>query len=69
MSTLDKLFHDTTGSIALERVAGYQCANKEVAILCNNQRSVSKSHGVQMEKTWRENGGDKESDQGAGNWS
>ena len=67
MSTLDKLFHDTTGSIASERVAGYQCANKEVVFLCNNQRSVSKSHGVQMEKNSRENGGDKESDQGAGN--
>ena len=40
MSTLDKLFHDTTGSIAPKRVAGYQRANKEVAILCNNQRSV-----------------------------
>ena len=51
MSTLDKLFHDTTGSIAPKRVVGYQRANKEVAILCNNQRSVSKSHGVQMEKT------------------
>ena len=69
MSTLDKLFHDTTGSIAPEGVAGYQCANKEVAILWNNQWAVSKSHGVQMEKTWRENDGDKESDQGAGNWS
>ena len=50
MSTLDKLFHDTTSSIAPERVVGYQCANKEVAILCNNQRAVSKSHGVLMEK-------------------
>ena len=50
MSTLDKLFHDTTCSIALEGVAGYQRANKEVAILCNNQRAISKSHGVQMEK-------------------
>ena len=51
MSTLDKLFHDTTGSIAPEGVAGYQRANKEVAILGNNQRAVSKCHGVQMEKT------------------
>ena len=49
MSTLDKLFHDTTGSIAPERVASYQRANKEVPILCNNQRSVSKSLGVLME--------------------
>ena len=69
MSTLDKLFHDTTGSIASEIFVGYQCANKEVVVLCNNQWSVSKSHGVQVEKIWRENGGDKESDQGAGNWS
>ena len=53
----------------VQRVAGYQRANKEVVILCNNQRAVSKYHGVQMEKTWRENGGDKEYDQGTGNWS
>lgn len=48
--TLDKLLQDTTGSIAPEKVADYQRANKEVAILCNHQRSVSKSHGAQMEK-------------------
>ena len=69
MSTLDNLFHDTTGSIAPERVASCQRANIEVLILCNNQWAVSKSHAVQMEKTWREDGKDKESDQGAGNWS
>lgn len=48
--TLDRLLQDTTGSIAPEKVADYQRANKEVAILCNHQRSVSKSHGAQMEK-------------------
>eukprot|EP01018_Ginkgo_biloba_P029459 Gb_13084 [translate_table: standard] len=48
--TLDKLLQDTTGSIAPEKIADYQRANKEVAILCNHQRSVSKSHGAQMEK-------------------
>ena len=67
MRTLDKLFHDTTSSIELERVVGYQRANKKVEILCNNPPSVSKSHGVQTEKTLRENGGNKESDQGARN--
>jgi len=48
--TLDKLLQDTTGSIAPEKIADYQRANKEVAILCNHQRSVSKSHGAQMER-------------------
>lgn len=48
--TLDRLLQDTTGSIAPEKIADYQRANKEVAILCNHQRSVSKTHGAQMER-------------------
>eukprot|EP00249_Psilotum_nudum_P024552 c29215_g1_i4 orf=294-2537(+) len=48
--TLDKLLESTIGSNVPERVASYQTANKEVAVLCNHQRSVSKSHGAQMER-------------------
>ncbi|XP_010482965.2 PREDICTED: DNA topoisomerase 1 alpha [Camelina sativa] len=33
-----------------EKVVVYQQANKEVAIICNHQRTVSKSHGAQVEK-------------------
>eukprot|EP00897_Mesotaenium_endlicherianum_P003362 jgi/Mesen1/3053/ME000018S02365 len=48
--TLDNLLQDTAGSSVQEIVADYQRANKEVAILCNHQRSVSKAHAGQMEK-------------------
>eukprot|EP00250_Pteridium_aquilinum_P014105 c21783_g1_i1 orf=141-2135(+) len=48
--TLDNLLVGTDGHLISEKVAAYQRANKEVAILCNHQRSVSKSHGAQMEK-------------------
>jgi DNA topoisomerase-1 len=48
--TLDRLLQDTTGGTSSEKIADYQRANKEVAILCNHQRSVSKAHGTQMEK-------------------
>ncbi|CAM6101329.1 unnamed protein product [Calypogeia fissa] len=48
--TLDTLLQDTVGSNVIEKVADYQRANKEVAILCNHQRTVSKSHSSQMEK-------------------
>ncbi|XP_011627735.1 DNA topoisomerase 1 alpha isoform X1 [Amborella trichopoda] len=48
--TLDRLLQDTTGSNPTEKIADYQRANKEVAILCNHQRSVSKSHSTHMEK-------------------
>ena len=34
----------------VQRVAGYQHANKKVAILCNNQQVVSKYHGVKWKK-------------------
>ncbi|KAF0896525.1 hypothetical protein E2562_024383, partial [Oryza meyeriana var. granulata] len=36
------------GGTLLEKIAVYQRANKEVAIICNHQRSVSKSHDSQM---------------------
>ena len=49
--TLDRLLQETTaGNTSSENVADYQRANKEVAILCNHQRSVSKAHGTQMER-------------------
>lgn len=48
--TLDRLLQDTTGVTCSENLADYQRANKEVAILCNHQRSVSKAHGTQMER-------------------
>lgn len=48
--TLDKLLQETGGQTVQEKIADYQRANKEVAILCNHQRSVSKAHAGQMEK-------------------
>ncbi|CAK9255821.1 unnamed protein product [Sphagnum jensenii] len=48
--TLDKLLQDTSGDTLIEKIAAYQGANKEVAILCNHQRSVSKGHSAQMER-------------------
>ncbi|MCO5550825.1 hypothetical protein L7F22_004318 [Adiantum nelumboides] len=48
--TLDNLLVETDGCLLAEKIAAYQRANKKVAILCNHQRSVSKSHGAQMEK-------------------
>lgn len=35
---------------AEEKVLFYNRANREVAILCNHQRTISKSHGSQMSK-------------------
>ncbi|KAG8046514.1 hypothetical protein GUJ93_ZPchr0008g13757 [Zizania palustris] len=47
--TLDDILHkETEGGTILEKIAVYQRANKEVAIICNHQRSVSKSHESQM---------------------
>jgi DNA topoisomerase-1 len=37
------------GTLA-EKMLAYNRANRQVAILCNHQRAVSKSHGTQMEK-------------------
>ncbi|XP_057818740.2 DNA topoisomerase 1 alpha [Cryptomeria japonica] len=48
--TFEKLLQETTSSGALEKIVGYQQANKQVAILCNHQRSESKSHNAQMDK-------------------
>ncbi|WOL06878.1 hypothetical protein Cni_G15612 [Canna indica] len=49
--TLDEILNKETKDGTLpEKVAVYQHANKEVAIICNHQRSVSKSHETQMSK-------------------
>ncbi|KAI3829381.1 hypothetical protein L1987_03504 [Smallanthus sonchifolius] len=44
----DMLSRETKGRDVVENVVVYQHANKEVAIICNHQRSVSKSHSAQM---------------------
>lgn len=48
--TLDDLLQGTRGTTVIEMIADYQRANKEVAILCNHQRTVSKGHSAQMER-------------------
>uniref|UniRef100_A0A2C9W9Q6 DNA topoisomerase I n=2 Tax=Manihot esculenta TaxID=3983 RepID=A0A2C9W9Q6_MANES len=49
--TLDeKLYEETEDGDVAEKVVIYQRANKEVAIICNHQRTISKSHGAQMSR-------------------
>lgn len=49
--TLDDMLNkETKDGNVLEKVAVYQIANKEVAIICNHQRTVSKSHEAQMSR-------------------
>ncbi|KAL1209647.1 DNA topoisomerase 1 beta [Cardamine amara subsp. amara] len=49
--TLDlMLSKETRDGEVPEKIVVYQQANKEVAIICNHQRTVSKSHGAQIEK-------------------
>ncbi|XP_078433045.1 DNA topoisomerase 1 alpha-like [Wolffia australiana] len=49
--TLDEMLNEESkpGTVP-EKLAVYQHANKEVAIICNHQRSVSKSHDAQMSR-------------------
>ncbi|XP_059453179.1 DNA topoisomerase 1 alpha-like [Corylus avellana] len=49
--TLDEMLNRGTkdGDVA-EKIVVYQHANKEVAIICNHQRTVSKSHSQQMSR-------------------
>ena len=49
--TLNKLLKETTpdGTVPMKKAA-YDAANKEVAVLCNHQKGVSKAHDAQMEK-------------------
>ncbi|XP_076909463.1 DNA topoisomerase 1 alpha-like [Bidens hawaiensis] len=44
----DMLNRETKARDVAENIVVYQHANKEVAIICNHQRSVSKSHSAQM---------------------
>eukprot|EP00268_Persea_americana_P010540 TRINITY_DN142_c0_g1_i2.p1 TRINITY_DN142_c0_g1~~TRINITY_DN142_c0_g1_i2.p1 ORF type:complete len:980 (+),score=266.07 TRINITY_DN142_c0_g1_i2:396-3335(+) len=46
----DKLNKETKDGNVAEKIAVYQHANKEVAIICNHQRSVSKTHSAQMSR-------------------
>ncbi|KAK9097528.1 hypothetical protein Sjap_023025 [Stephania japonica] len=46
----DMLNRETKGGDVAEKIVVYQHANKEVAIICNHQRSVSKSHDAQMSR-------------------
>ncbi|KAK1274463.1 DNA topoisomerase 1 [Acorus gramineus] len=48
--TADLLNMETKDSSVAEKITVYQKANKEVAIICNHQRSVSKSHDAQMSR-------------------
>jgi DNA topoisomerase-1 len=49
--TLDDILScETRDGTLPEKIAVYQGANKEVAIICNHQRSVSKSHDAQMSR-------------------
>ena len=49
--TLDRLLKDTNNmDTTLQKKATYDAANKEVAILCNHQKGVSKAHDAQMDK-------------------
>ncbi|KAM7250984.1 hypothetical protein ACFE04_022867 [Oxalis oulophora] len=46
----DMLSRETKDGEVAEKVVVYQHANKEVAIICNHQRAVSRSHSAQMSK-------------------
>lgn len=46
---LDKV-HDQTDAPVAEKILSYNRANREVAILCNHQRAVAKSHEQSMSK-------------------
>uniref|UniRef100_A0A7S1TDG0 DNA topoisomerase I n=1 Tax=Compsopogon caeruleus TaxID=31354 RepID=A0A7S1TDG0_9RHOD len=49
--TLDRLLTSTTTKdTVVNKLVFYNQQNKEVAILCNHQRSLPKAHGAQMEK-------------------
>lgn len=49
--TLDRLLQHPTESVHVDgKLAEYNAANKEVAVLCNHQRSIPKAHDNQMER-------------------
>jgi DNA topoisomerase-1 len=48
---LNKLLREETpDGTVMQKKAAYDAANKEVAVLCNHQKGVSKAHDAQMEK-------------------
>eukprot|EP00483_Globobulimina_turgida_P001625 UN01627 len=52
---LAKGFHPSIGEITAkssvaDKIFFYHSCNREVAILCNHQKSISKSHGDQLQK-------------------
>ncbi|KAJ7949909.1 DNA topoisomerase 1-like [Quillaja saponaria] len=49
--TLDEMLNrETKGGDVADKIVVYQIANKQVAIICNHQRTVSKSHSAQMSR-------------------
>ncbi|KAF6162732.1 hypothetical protein GIB67_029001 [Kingdonia uniflora] len=49
--TLDEMLNkETKAGDVMQKILVYQGANKEVAIICNHQRAVSKSHSAQMSR-------------------
>ncbi|OLL24804.1 DNA topoisomerase 1 [Neolecta irregularis DAH-3] len=46
----NELVNTPADASVAEKILAYNRANRQVAILCNHQRSVSKAHGAQMEK-------------------
>ncbi|KAM5569152.1 hypothetical protein ABKV19_016589 [Rosa sericea] len=46
----DELYQETAEGDVLKKKVFYDTANKKVAIICNHQRAVSKSHESQMDK-------------------
>ncbi|CAK7324565.1 unnamed protein product [Dovyalis caffra] len=49
--TLDeKLYEETEDGDVAEKIVIYNQANKQVAIICNHQRTISKSHDAQMSR-------------------
>lgn len=48
--TLHNLLQETKEGTQQQKKAQYDAANKEVAILCNHQKGVSKAHDTQMAK-------------------
>ena len=46
----EQLEHTPKKGTVQEKIAAYNKANKDVAILCNHQKTVSKTHAASMEK-------------------
>ncbi len=46
----DELRHTPKNASVADKILAYNRANRQVAVLCNHQRTVSKAHNTQMEK-------------------